>query len=1005
MTQNRNLSILADNVNSSGVLAVAGGGTGVTTSTGSGSNVLSNSPTLTTPNLGAATATSLNGLQVTNSTGTLTIPAATIAFSGANNATFTTTGITTLTLPTTGTLATTGATVASFSAGSTGLTPATATTGAVTLGGTLAVGSGGTGTGTAFTAGSVVFAGAGGVYSQNNAALFWNNSTSRFGVNTNAPLYEIDTVGDYATVASRGATTGAYNQVTAQAGDYWSLPSYTATLIQTYGSTASGNLPFLSTIPAAGSGGLLFTNTTNALVYTNGSSPLIFGTNGLERARITAAGKVGIGTTVPGSALTVEGSASIGPTAGGTTTYTNSTLTLIPAATPTTVATANQLTIGEYTRNSAYNLAIGYATISSAYEGIIQATAAGSAAPLILNPNGGNVNIGVTFASGATVSVGANYSASTFDDSGILFRDSSIGGENRRMVIGPIGANNSMIRFMQSGSLVFLASNGDEVARITAAGNVGIGTSTPGSPLDVVGNANASYISTTSSTSTTPTLSFNASNTSVAKGATVSGSYVQDVIQNKSATAGASANYVVSPNNGTDSTYYGEFGINSSVFSASTPSDFFSLNNQIYFSGHDGDVAVGSGNGFKTYFPWGATAASAHVINASGAIGFSTNLGTTLANSGTIGFGTSGQALITAGSGAAPAWGNVASPYSAAPLFGTGADGAVTISSGTTTLSRDMHYTNLTLSGSGKLNANGWRIYVSGTLDISAAGAQAIYNNATAYGSANSGQTGGANNGLPPSATVNFPSASGNGGAGSISGAGTAGSNGSSYNVMAGLGSGAGSAGGGGSGGAGGTITRNVYAIPQNTVPWLPQYFNYFGGNPLVMNNSAGGGGGGQGDGTNAGGGGGGGGMCGGNLVLNVRIIARGSNSTASILQALGASGQKGANGLAGNANGGGGGGGGGGGVVQIICETLTGSSISNAIDVSAGSGGGGGNGSGSGLGAPGAASGYGGVVNLIALSTPSYTQFTGTTTATGSAASGSTGGAGGTATASRTAL
>ena len=43
-----------------GTLAVANGGTGVASSTGSGSNVLNTSPTLVTPVLGAATATSLN---------------------------------------------------------------------------------------------------------------------------------------------------------------------------------------------------------------------------------------------------------------------------------------------------------------------------------------------------------------------------------------------------------------------------------------------------------------------------------------------------------------------------------------------------------------------------------------------------------------------------------------------------------------------------------------------------------------------------------------------------------------------------------------------------------------------------------------------------------------------------------------------------------------------------------------------------------------------------------
>ena len=194
-------------------------------------------------------------------------------------------------------------------------------------------------------------------------------------------------------------------------------------------------------------------------------------------------------------------------------------------------------------------------------------------------------------------------------------------------------------------------------------------------------------------TSTTPVLSFNASNTIASFGSTTASSYNQLVIQNKSTSNGASANYVVSNDIGTDSTYYGEFGMNSSTFSASTPSDFFSINNGIYFSGHDGDITVGSGNGFKHYFAWGTTGQSAHVINGSGALGFSTNLGTTPATSGTTGYGTSGQALVTAGSASAPSWGTVgingggtngtATPTSGAIAYGTGTAYAFT-AAGTT---------------------------------------------------------------------------------------------------------------------------------------------------------------------------------------------------------------------------------------------------------------------------------------------------------------------------------
>ena len=56
MTISRNLSILAEGASSAGVLAVTNGGTGVTTSTGTGSVVLSASPTFT-GTLAAATLT------------------------------------------------------------------------------------------------------------------------------------------------------------------------------------------------------------------------------------------------------------------------------------------------------------------------------------------------------------------------------------------------------------------------------------------------------------------------------------------------------------------------------------------------------------------------------------------------------------------------------------------------------------------------------------------------------------------------------------------------------------------------------------------------------------------------------------------------------------------------------------------------------------------------------------------------------------------------------------
>lgn len=56
--------------------------------------------------------------------------------------------------------------------------------------------SGGTGTATAFTAGSVVFAGASGIYQQDATTFFWDATNNRLGVGTNAPGEAVDVDGN-----------------------------------------------------------------------------------------------------------------------------------------------------------------------------------------------------------------------------------------------------------------------------------------------------------------------------------------------------------------------------------------------------------------------------------------------------------------------------------------------------------------------------------------------------------------------------------------------------------------------------------------------------------------------------------------------------------------------------------------------------------------------------------------------------------------------------------------
>jgi hypothetical protein len=201
------------------------------------------------------------------------------------------------------------------------------TSGAITAGvwngSTIGVGYGGTGTSTAFTTGSVVFAGASGVYSQNNAKFFWDNTNNRLGINTATPQTQLTVVSNTQTttptatlpagtdlyiVGANAANTritqdaygtGAYGVFTArmargtaasptasQSGDF--LAQFTA---RGYGATGFGT---------ASTGYLSFTAVENFTDTAQGTYGSIYttptGSNAIvESLRVGPAGQVGIG--------------------------------------------------------------------------------------------------------------------------------------------------------------------------------------------------------------------------------------------------------------------------------------------------------------------------------------------------------------------------------------------------------------------------------------------------------------------------------------------------------------------------------------------------------------------------------------------------------------------------------------------------------------------------------------------------------------------------------------
>jgi len=343
-----------------------------------------------------------------------------------------------------------------------------------------------------------------------------------------------------------------------------------------------------------------------------------------------------------------------------------------------------------------------------------------------------------------------------------------------------------------------------------------------------------------------------------------------------------------------------------------------------------------------------------------------------------------------------------------AGMYGAGTDGNVTISSGTTTLTRDMYYNTLTMTG-GKINPAGYRIFVNDTFDISGytTGGPAIERLA----------------GTAAGVTVGVGSAAVAGGAGgyvTVSATGYQGGDGTAGGAITGNGGAGGASGAGGNGqahdyspitdpgylagtsGAAGTLT----AIPiYRRIPYLTS-----GPSTLIVGGGRGasGGGGGAGAGnpigkeplhSATGGIGGTGGTGGGVLDMVCKIFKTSGSNPAGLITASGGAASAGATGVNGGgvptaySGGGGGGAGGGGGWIFFCYAIRNGTGVSNLFNANGGAGANGGNsGGGTAVVGNGGAGGSGGRISLFNLATNVITETTGSA---GSAASGQTGGAG----------
>lgn len=325
-------------------------------------------------------------------------------------------------------------------------------------------------------------------------------------------------------------------------------------------------------------------------------------------------------------------------------------------------------------------------------------------------------------------------------------------------------------------------------------------------------------------------------------------------------------------------------------------------------------------------------------------------------------------------------------------FFGDGSDGDLNISSGTTTLTRDTYYNNVTISGTGKLSLAGFKVFIAGTLDLTNAPAGAIEVVANAGGNS-VGTTAGAQPAAQTGATIGMGARGGAGLAGGTA-AGTAGGAGTAASPGNGGGAAASGAGGLGASGAGGAAA--AAQTPANAQLFRRLVLDFLRGTALVLGGSGGGGGGsGGGDGT-AGGGSGAGGNGGGLTAVYARRINRGASTAIGAIRANGANGGNGGAPAGGNRGGGGGGSGGGGGEVYLLFGELLGSIATNMLTANGGAGGNGGAGLGTGVGGAGGAGGGAGRVTTVNATTGAVAQTVGTLTGVaGGAAVGNTPGNG----------
>ena len=470
---------------------------------------------------------------------------------------------------------------------------------------------------------------------------------------TDGKLYFKDSGGLVKTLADSSTATGNLPGGTAGAIVYQSAPNTTTYLtLGTAGRMlfSNGTTPAYSVAPTAG--GIVYSTGTapafaalgaaGSLLYSNGTAPAY--------ASIGAAGSIVYSTgTAPTSlpigaldyVLTSTGSApqfvnqsslSVGSAAtAGFATTAGSATSATTATTSTNLANgaANQLPFQTASSTTSFISAPTLTGTVLGWTGSAFAWVSAPAATTTANISGG-AQYQIPFQSGV--------STTTFNSNLTFNSATNTVGTTNITATGAVGADSlSSTTTVGAGTSISAGTSITAGTSISAGSSLSAVTSITGANVVANGSISASL---NTGAYTYGTLSYADVNILGSYAASLN-NYVQNVIQNKNNGSSASVDYIVSNDIGTATTYYGDFGMNSSTYTGIGP---FQLPNAVYLYSTNSDLVIGTKTAHELRLVTNDNAADSMTIGASGAVAFNGN------------YGVANQILTSTGNVTPPVW-------------------------------------------------------------------------------------------------------------------------------------------------------------------------------------------------------------------------------------------------------------------------------------------------------------------------------------------------------------